>query len=38
LLREGAGLAADPALAGQHDSDQGDDHQQVDAQHGEQRD
>jgi hypothetical protein len=35
---EGARLAADPALAGQSDSRQGDDHRQVDAQHGQQRD
>ena len=35
---ERAGLAADPAPAREHDTKEGDDHDQIDAEHGQQRD
>jgi len=35
---EGARLAADPAPAREHDTKEGDDHDQIDTEHGQQRD
>jgi hypothetical protein len=35
---ERVGLVADPASAGEHDPKDDDDHDQIDAEHGEQRD
>jgi hypothetical protein len=35
---EGARLAADPAPTREHDTKEGDDHDQIDTEHGQQRD